>query len=132
MDLVEFEIKNIKELDLQADIFPNERPAIIFQGDVFEYEANFMRIKNLMLGKNKTFLPVLINLSIEFFTENVHIQSVNIRNGVRHFIVITGDGETNTLHIRQYELTSNTLDIINASSDFVSKSVIEFELNCVL
>lgn len=103
LDLVEFEIKIMKEIDPKAEIVPDEKPCIIFQGDVFEYESNFMRIKNLIH---------------DFFTENVQPKKVNIREGINHFIVITGDGETNTLHIRQYELTVAPNEIINAAADF--------------
>jgi len=103
LDLVEFEIKNFKELDTKAEIVPEEKPCVIFQGDVFEYKSEFMRIKNL-LG--------------DFFNENDPVKSINLRDGVKHFIVITADEATNAVYIRQFELTVNFLDIIDGKTDF--------------
>ena len=57
---------------------------------------------------------------LDLFVENVQTKSINVKDGIHHFIVITGDIETMSLHIRQYELTCKTLDLVNAASDFVS------------
>jgi ribosome production factor 2 len=103
LDLVEFEIKNMKELDPKCEIVPEEKPCLIFQGDVFEYKSEFMRIKNL-LG--------------DFFNENDPVEKINLREGVRHFIVVTGDEATNTVYIRQYELVVSFMDIVDGKTDF--------------
>lgn len=55
--------------------------------------------------------------------------TVDVKDGLHHFIVITGDGENNSLHIRQYELNSNALEAIKADTDFVRKIVYIWDYN---
>ena len=66
------------------------------------------------------FLDFLNILFLDLFNENDPVEKINLREGVRHFIVITGDEATNAVYIRQYELTVNFMDIVDGKTDFVS------------
>jgi hypothetical protein len=96
----------------------DERPCLIFQGDLFEYDANFIRIKNLLAGYNTD-----SHKSLDFFVENIKPGKINIREGLRHFIVITAHSD-NKLALRQYELSVKPFEVINASTDLVYKNKI--------
>lgn len=103
--------------DVRANIIPNERPFLIFQGDLFEYEANFMRIKNLIGGIILSFAHNWIDI----FVENVHPKVINIKEGIRHFIAVTAvtENDKNKLIITQYELLAKPTEVINADTDLV-------------
>jgi phosphotransacetylase len=57
---------------------------------------------------------------LDFFVENVKLSKINIREGLRHFIVVTSHSE-NQLSIRQYELIAKPFEIINAQTEIVSE-----------
>lgn len=75
LDLVEFEVKKATEIDSRCDIVPDEKPCIIFQGDVFEYDSNFMRIKNLIAGKNSR----ISYFADFFFSQIFSLKTFNLR-----------------------------------------------------
>ena len=81
----------------------HHRPAVIFQGDLFEYEPTFVRIKNLLL---------------DFFVENITIPHINIKEGLNRLTTITAADDKN-IFIRHYEITSKTDQILNAETDLV-------------
>jgi len=69
------------------------------------------------------FLDFLNLFLSDLFNENDPVEKINLRDGVRHFIVITGDEATNAVYIRQYELTVNFMDIVDGKTDFVNDSM---------
>ena len=79
-----------------------------------------MRIKNLLGGNSTRFFPFPLTFFQDFFNENDPVKTINLREGIKHFIVVTGDEATNAIYIRQYELTVNLMDIIDGKTDFVS------------
>ncbi len=54
LDFVELGIDKFRAAQAKVVGVPlHVRPAIVFQGDVFDYNPTFMKIKNLFLGKHK-------------------------------------------------------------------------------
>jgi len=49
--MVEFGVLNLDTNRLFAGLVLHSRPTLVFLGDLFEYDAKFLRIKNLLTGK---------------------------------------------------------------------------------
>eukprot|EP01015_Nassula_variabilis_P019404 TRINITY_DN3276_c0_g1_i1.p1 TRINITY_DN3276_c0_g1~~TRINITY_DN3276_c0_g1_i1.p1 ORF type:complete len:341 (+),score=62.78 TRINITY_DN3276_c0_g1_i1:66-1088(+) len=64
----------------------NSRPAVVFQGDVFDYDPVFMRVKNLFL---------------DFFVENVHLQKIDAKYGINYAVVFSAD-TSQKIYMRVY------------------------------
>ncbi len=56
----------------------------------------------------------------DFFLQNDRPETVELRDGIRHFIVISCDAEVQKLWITQYELECKPEDVIDTNKDIVS------------
>ena len=78
--MVEFGINSLN-LDLDfGDIPSHSRPCLVFLGDLFEYDAQHIRIKNMFVG---------IFIILDFFSENYTIENFVINKAMTHTITFT-------------------------------------------
>lgn len=71
------------------------RPAIIFQGDSWETDANLSKAKNLLH---------------DFFIENIKVKEVEINNAMR--LTITLSAFSNKIFVRAYEVLISGKNIL--------------------
>lgn len=93
LDMVEFgiqEFKSREELTKSVEIPINSRPCLIFQGDLFEYDAIYIRMKNLFQ---------------DFFVEGITLREIDISKGLNFAIVFSANEER--LSINTYEINLN-------------------------
>jgi len=100
LDMLELGLTSYKPLT-PVNLALHHRPCVIFQGDIFEFDPIFQRIKNLLM---------------DFFVENVKPKTMNIREGLNHFVTITAGNDKN-IFIRNYELLSPSDMVLNSDAD---------------
>ena len=77
-----------------------------------------MRLKNLLQGNTLCQQYYDTNLKyLDFFVENIEPQTFDLKDGVHHVVVITGCEKTNSIHIRNYEVESPDIKLIEKNTD---------------
>ncbi|KRX06926.1 hypothetical protein PPERSA_07089 [Pseudocohnilembus persalinus] len=122
LDMVEFAIKNIKSIDefnreTHIQIPANQRPVIIFQGDVFETQPAHMKIKNLLL---------------DLFVENVEIKNIDLIQGLSHAVVVSANEENIFIKTFAIQIDQNIARKENISEDDKPLRVVEVGPSCDL
>lgn len=77
--MLEIGIQNFKSIDdikSNINIPAHARPVIMFQGDIFEYNPIYSKLKNLLY---------------DLFSENEPIKTINIVNGLAYAVVISAN-----------------------------------------
>ena len=98
LDMVELgieDISGIEDFDNLLKIPTHTRPAIIFQGDVWETDSSLSKVKNILH---------------DFFVENIKLKEIEVNNALR--LTITFSAYGNKIFMRTFEVILSGSNIL--------------------
>lgn len=102
LDMVEFGLTADEEevCDISSEVPSNCRPFVIFQGDKWETDETYGKLRNLLQ---------------DFFVENVKVDELEVNNAIRLVISFSAVGDR--IYLRTYEVSITGDNILEQDGD---------------